>query len=674
MPLPTFSPDEYIDDTTPQTQSTPGFWSSLFSNVNPITAAMGTAGSIAGTVGDVYSLFTDPSLDQGNKVAHEVGSLGAGIAGAGTGAMFGGELGLLGGPLAPITVPIGTVAGGAIGGAGGLLGFDLLNQATGSDAPTTPQEDLAKLGALTGQGVALGGVTEGIRQAAVPALEGISDTYTGKSLGADTVKDTKYSYLDDTGAKTTPSAAAEKVPMSEIYKDTLVNNNILGDVSAPSELSLKMDKSIADTGTHIGNLVDIADQGFKSMGYDSIPGPGFQPDFTELTQYANKVSAANPSQGASLLRELNQVKSNWLNSGQTLHDLKNFQESAGTASAAFKGATDPTVSKIFKQLKYKTFAEPLQNAFDAVVGVTNPDLVGALKNANEQYAALKFYKKPVQNVKSGLGPAIKKNLGVSSFGESAIAGTLGYLAKSALPAEVLAAYKGAKILADTNPIRTAKFTGGAADLIEGVPNISGGLVSNPHEVASTTLSTLPTFGPGEYIDDTPEAQGTPVASPTPTDVSMVEGPVKFTSPKEDGNFTPIELDALRQVESGGGVNLLSSVGAQGPYQFMPDTAASYNLKDPFDEALSRVAAKKLLEDEYKALGAKTLAYAAYNAGRPAVLAAQAKARAAGLSGNTFEEIAPFFPKKLVKGKLVSETADYVPKIAVALQRLQTRGV
>lgn len=120
------------------------------------------------------------------------------------------------------------------------------------------------------------------------------------------------------------------------------------------------------------------------------------------------------------------------------------------------------------------------------------------------------------------------------------------------------------------------------------------------------------------------------------------------------------LDALREVESGGGKYLLSPAGARGAYQFMPASAAYYGV-DLFDndESDDREGARQYLKDEQEALLDRALALAAYNAGRPAVSKAIAKAGA-----RDFESIAPYLPE---------ETRNYVPAIERALKKLMERS-
>jgi Transglycosylase SLT domain/D-alanyl-D-alanine carboxypeptidase/Putative Flp pilus-assembly TadE/G-like len=65
---------------------------------------------------------------------------------------------------------------------------------------------------------------------------------------------------------------------------------------------------------------------------------------------------------------------------------------------------------------------------------------------------------------------------------------------------------------------------------------------------------------------------------------------------------------------------VSPAGAQGIAQFMPGTAASYGLDDPFDPIASIGAQAHLMSDLLRQFGSVTLALAAYNAGPGAVAA------------------------------------------------------
>jgi soluble lytic murein transglycosylase-like protein len=67
-------------------------------------------------------------------------------------------------------------------------------------------------------------------------------------------------------------------------------------------------------------------------------------------------------------------------------------------------------------------------------------------------------------------------------------------------------------------------------------------------------------------------------------------------------------------ESGFDPNAGSPAGAAGIAQFMPSTAASYGLRDPFDPAEAIDAEAHLMSDLIAQFGSPELALAAYNAG------------------------------------------------------------
>lgn len=100
------------------------------------------------------------------------------------------------------------------------------------------------------------------------------------------------------------------------------------------------------------------------------------------------------------------------------------------------------------------------------------------------------------------------------------------------------------------------------------------------------------------------------------------------------------LRAIAQTESSGDPNARSAVGAQGLFQFMPDTALEYGLRgdDVFDPKKSAAAAAKYLSRSYQMFNGDTdKVIASYNAGMGAV----------GRRG---------------LDNLPSETMDYVPKV------------
>ncbi|MDE2097524.1 MAG: lytic transglycosylase domain-containing protein [Patescibacteria group bacterium] len=93
---------------------------------------------------------------------------------------------------------------------------------------------------------------------------------------------------------------------------------------------------------------------------------------------------------------------------------------------------------------------------------------------------------------------------------------------------------------------------------------------------------------------------------------------------------------MKQVESKGNRLAVSPAGAQGPYQFMPETAQQYGV-DPFHEGQAREGARRYLTDLYNKTGSLEKALMAYNWG----------------PGNL---------DKYGAGKAPKETRDYVKKV------------
>lgn len=91
------------------------------------------------------------------------------------------------------------------------------------------------------------------------------------------------------------------------------------------------------------------------------------------------------------------------------------------------------------------------------------------------------------------------------------------------------------------------------------------------------------------------------------------------------------LDSVKQVESGGNPNAVSPKGAQGPYQFMPATAAEYGVHDPFNESQARDGARRYLTKLMDQFGGNVEnAVAAYNGG-------PGRMKEAGVIGNMPQE-------------------------------------
>lgn len=117
---------------------------------------------------------------------------------------------------------------------------------------------------------------------------------------------------------------------------------------------------------------------------------------------------------------------------------------------------------------------------------------------------------------------------------------------------------------------------------------------------------------------------------------------------------PAELSAICLIESGCTYNALSSAGAAGMWQIMPETARQFGLKVNYeidertDPVLSCQAAAKILLANYKKTNDWALAVASYNCGAGRILSTK---------GQTFS---------IKKSNLPKETQQYIPSI-IAIQ-------
>jgi hypothetical protein len=124
------------------------------------------------------------------------------------------------------------------------------------------------------------------------------------------------------------------------------------------------------------------------------------------------------------------------------------------------------------------------------------------------------------------------------------------------------------------------------------------------------------------------------------------------------NVSPGLLAAQLMAESGFNPHAVSPAGALGIAQFIPSTAASYGLRNPFDPVAAIDAEAHLIADLLRRFRSVPLALAAYNAGPGAVAACNCVpeipetrayvARILALAGGTGVLLAPPLEVRLVR--------------------------
>lgn len=111
-------------------------------------------------------------------------------------------------------------------------------------------------------------------------------------------------------------------------------------------------------------------------------------------------------------------------------------------------------------------------------------------------------------------------------------------------------------------------------------------------------------------------------SSTPTD-KILDKPKTTTQSDKQSYLNTLDkryglpegtLYRVWMAESGGGKRMISPAGAEGHFQFMPETAKQYGLKNPYDFEESADAAARYYSDMYKKYGSLQKAAAAYNWG------------------------------------------------------------
>ncbi len=139
-----------------------------------------------------------------------------------------------------------------------------------------------------------------------------------------------------------------------------------------------------------------------------------------------------------------------------------------------------------------------------------------------------------------------------------------------------------------------------------------GYVAGPPPCSEAGNAVGPAGAPGEE-DGLARSSGVPSFVPGPFRAPLLRSAARW-------NLSPGLLAAQLMAESGFNPRAVSPAGALGIAQFMPGTAHSYGLRDPFDPVAAIDAQAHLMSDLLRQFRSVPLALAAYNAGAGAVAA------------------------------------------------------
>lgn len=550
-------------------------------------AVVDTVAAIPSGLKNIYDSVTSPveSLQDGTTEAtiRGVGGLGAGLAGAGQGALLGSALG-----------PVGTVLGGASGGALGLMGFDWLNELLGNDEATSLASKLHKADENFGTGLTLGAVAKGVQKTAQTITKGapkVANQIDRSSLGA---RQSDYGSSSDFRTIDMPDGTSQTFVKAAL--NDLVENGKLGTSRNPAVLNKLVDTKAGALAQDIAQAIDDFDSAGVPVKPDfsgsraylasgNVPADLVKSYGARLSRIENGIDQASGGKLAYLQRQkvalgkswnpADEVKSSF--DRQLYRDLKttieaNVPEIQGLNSELAKYQVVKPI--IARSLKASEASSPLKTAGSIAYttgGVGAPMLAGTAL-AGPVGTAL------------GFGVGVAGKVAMSPSGQAAIARAL------------RASARGASSIGEVPPAVTGAIQS------QGQKRSKTKDIKASEPVQSSKLMDM-LVSPANAEE--PSAMDKMVSEkPRARDVSAVE---------QEIDADPY-YSALYEAESSRNPRATNANStAKGAFQFIDKTAKAVGLKDPFDLSQSFDAVQKLTETHAQKLGTEKpeILYAAH---------------------------------------------------------------
>lgn len=484
----------------------------------------------------------------------------------------------------------GTALGPILGGAAGALAYNKLNQATGADTATAPQQDIKDFEQNLGIGALLSAVVKGGQKIAGSAPE-LANTLDRKSLGT---RQSDYGKISDTRTVESPEGVPETFLKSSL--NDLLENGKLGASRDPAKLTKIIDEKTSALTSQINGAIKNFDE--------------------------SSTTPINPQFDNAL---------NYITNGQVPADL--IDSYVNRLDSIDKAINEKGGGKLSFLQKQKVAFGKSYDPADKVLSGFNRAIYNDLKTTIEQHApevkdlnaelAKYIVTEPIVNraLKASENASPLSKLGdlaytTGGIGAPAIVGSiLGGPVGTAVGAAIGLSGKALKSPAGQSLIaKVLRGAGGAEAPLGAVadPLTASFQAQNAYAPPADSNQKLPVTSLLNSVLSIPEAK----ASEAILRKGMDKAPTAqiFEEIKKD----PVD-HAIMLMESGGDPKAKNpNSSASGLFQLVSGTAKNLGVKDVFDPAQNYAGFQKLKADTIKQFGTDDInvIYASHYLGAP----------------------------------------------------------
>lgn len=387
---------------------------------------------------------------------------------------------------------------------------------------------------------------------------------------------------------------------------------LISATDSPKDVSEKLSKFRQSTGNEIGNVVDElaaaeqkligkanTPQAIINAGTKELPARAFvtqgnkagaavesiAPDFKNAANYVDEISSVKPDIGASLGKELEEIKTAWNNSDQSLSALKNIQQKFGLINKKVFSAADTYAVRLRNEI-YGALRQAVSNRVKTTAqAIGKPELAARFEKAMSGYSgAVTFEESAFNAANKKISTKLKKTI----FSFPGVVRGFG-LASSGPFAPLFAAESGYSVFKDVAPAALNKVLGAGSKTLGAAAKL------NPVEAGTAGRATLFNLNKRDQQKEEPTKL-------VGKGVKKMDKPEEVAAATAEIKADPY-LNALAMHESNWKPKSTNDKStAKGLFQFIDDTARRVGLADPFSIPQSLKAIKILTDDHRKKFG------------------------------------------------------------------------